>query len=155
MNIFYHRSHFWSKEGRQPAEFFRNLTKATESIWQDDEWGWLQTETCLWGHCFGAGRAGGLGIIVGFIARAAPQQLLGGFGPKVGRWPAGTTLDLQPSMTARNANVPQIENNDRIIMAKKFDFLTVSNIAPELNMFQITPWEIILNFRGFPYPFQL
>ena len=52
-----------------------------------------------------AGGLGGLGIIVGFIAGAAPRQLLGGFGPKLGRRPAGTTLDLQPSMTARN--VPQ------------------------------------------------
>ena len=113
----------------------------------------MQTETCLWSHCFGAGRAGGLGIIVGFIAGAAPEQLLGGFGPKVGRWPAGTTLDLQPSMTARNANFPQIKKNERIIMAKKFDFLTVSNRAPELNMFKITPWEMISNCLRFPYPY--
>ena len=76
---------------------------------------------CRQRHVFGAtvlglgglGELGELGGLEGWELSLVllPEQPLAssseGLGPKLGRRPAGTTLDLQPSTTARNVNVPQ------------------------------------------------
>ena len=86
-------------------EVFRNPPKSQEKLWQEDEWVLPLCVTDRDVSLVFEGRWVGwlvppwweLSLV---LLPESPEQLLGGFEPKLGQRPAGTTLDLQPSTTA-------------------------------------------------------